>query len=87
MAFSSAITVKTVFGNKRVHMGTFSCSGATGGDVNTGLVSCEHIQLQHQGSAVQANAPVCNESLPVAGSAVTIVTDSGATGYWVAFGH
>ena len=87
MAFGSAITLKTVFGNKRFHAGTFDCSAVTTGDIDTGLRSCEHLNLTHKGSAVQANAPVVDESMPVAGSAVTIVTDSGAVGFWEAFGY
>lgn len=87
MAFGSEITVKTVFGNKRRNSGTFDCSSVTGGDLDTGLRQCETLVLQHKGSAVQANAPVVDESLPVAGSAVTIVTDSGAVGYWEATGY
>ncbi len=86
MAFGSAITLKTVFGNKRFHAGTFDCSAVTGGDINTGLRICEQINLTVQKSAVVANAPVVNESLPVAGSAITIVTDSGNVGYWTAVG-
>ena len=87
MAFGSAITVKTVFGNKRRNSGTFDCSSVAGGDIDTGLRQCETLVLQHQGSAVQANAPVVNESLPVAGSAVTIVADSSSIGYWEATGY
>jgi hypothetical protein len=87
MAFGSTITLKTVFGNKRFHAGTFDASSAGGGDINTGLRVCEQIDLTHQGSAVQANAPVVNESLPVAGSAVTVVCDSSAIGYWKAIGY
>jgi len=87
MAFSSAITHKTVFGNKRIHHGTFSCASVAGGDINTGLRQCDFIHLQGKSSAVITNAPAVNESLPVAGSAVTIVTDSGMTGYWWAQGY
>lgn len=87
MAFGSAITLKTTFGNKRFHAGTFDASSATGGDINTGLRIVETMDLQCQGSAVAANAPAVDESLPVAGSAVTVVTDSGQTGFWTAVGY
>ena len=87
MAFSSAVTFKTIFGNKRVHRGTFNCSSVAGGDINTGLRLCEGIDLTCMGSAVAGNAPAVNETLPVAGSAVTIVTDSGQKGYWMAMGY
>ena len=85
MAFASAVTHKTVFGNKRIHYGTFGSS--TGGDIDTGLRSCEHINLTVKGSAVTANAPAVNEDMPCAGNAVTVVHDSGMTGYWMAVGY
>lgn len=88
MAFASAITDKTVMGNKRVHWGTFTNAGGdTGGNVNTGLRSVEHMQLQHTGSAVVASEPVINETLPYDGSAITIVTVDGADGIWMAVGY
>jgi len=88
MAFTSAITAKTVFGNKRVHFGTYTTDSTdTGGDINTGLRSCEAIFLQQMASAVTADAPVVNETLPVAGSAVTIVQTASADGYWMAIGY
>lgn len=88
MAFEAAITGRTVFGNKRVHFGTFT-NGASdaGGDINTGLRSCEAMILQHIGSAVVASAPTVNETLPIAGTAVTVVTTAGADGHWVAVGY
>jgi hypothetical protein len=86
MAFASAVVEKTQFGNKRVHLGTFNCASVTGGDIDTGLRSCDMITLQCKGSAVATNAPAVNEDLPVAGSAITIVADSGQTGYWIAVG-
>jgi hypothetical protein len=85
MAFASTITLKTVFGNKRVTAGTFG--GSAGGNINTGLRICEQLFMTHKGSAVQANAPTVDESLPVAGSAVTVVHDSAAVGYWLAIGY
>jgi len=84
MAFAAAVTGRTVFGNKRVHYGTYGNS--TGGDIDTGLRSCENIQLTNKGSAVDTGWAAVNESLPCAGSAVTIVHDSGSTGYWMAIG-
>lgn len=85
MAFASAVTFKTVFGNKRVHYGTYG--GSTGGNINTGLRLCEHIQLQPKSSAVEANAPAVNEDMPCAGDAVTVVHDSGGAGTFMAVGY
>ena len=89
MAFSSSISERTVFGNKRVHYGTFTAtgSGVTSGNIDTGLSSCEHITLTPYGTAPGSQLSV-NETLPVDGSAVTI--DCAAeeiTGYWIAYGY
>lgn len=88
MAFESAIVGETVFGNKRIKWGTYTNgSGDTGGNINTGLQSCEAIFLQPGGSSVIATAPVVNETLPVAGSAVTVVTADDEDGTWLAIGY
>jgi hypothetical protein len=88
MAFSSAIIGTSVMGNKKVTWGTFTDgSGDTGGNIDTGLISCESMFLQSGGTAVIASAPVINETLPVAGGAVTIVTADGEDGTWLAFGY
>jgi hypothetical protein len=87
MAFSSAISHKTVFGNKRVNFGTFTNGASdTGGDINTGLRSCEAMFLQAGGNTAD-KAAALNETLPVAGSAVTIVTAAGVDGSWMAVGY
>ena len=90
MAFASSVNAdgKTVMGNKRVHFGTFTNGGSdTGGNIDTGLEVCEHLQLTCKGSAVAANAPAVNETFPCAGNAVTIVTDADEDGYWMAVGR
>lgn len=87
MAFSSAVSYKTVFGNKRIHYGTYSCASVATGDVDTGLRQVEHISLTQNGAAVTSTAPVINETLPAAGSAITIITASSAAGYWMAIGY
>lgn len=87
MAFSSTITESTTFGNKKVTFGTFTTSSTeTGGDINTGLAMCEFIKLNYLTSA-GATCPMVNETLPVAGSAVTVVHAASADGYWWAFGY
>ena len=88
MAFTSAITESITIGNKKVTFGTFTTSSTdTGGDINTGLTVCEFINFTHKGSAVSASPVTINETLPCAGSAVTIVTDDGVDGYWKAEGY
>ena len=86
MAFTSAITGKTVFGNKRVHFGTWTTDTTTG-DIDTGLRSCEAFFMQINATSIVADAPTVNETFPVAGSAVTIIVTSGADGYWLAVGY
>jgi hypothetical protein len=88
MAFTSAITESTTFGNKKVTFGTFTTSSTdTGGDINTGLATCEFIKLNYSGASAGATCPMVNETLPIAGSAVTIVHAASADGYWWAFGY
>lgn len=88
MAFTSAITKRGISGNDRTHTGTYtSSSSGTGGDINTGLVSCEMIILQPKDSSVESDSPVVNEDLPVDGSAVTIVTIADEVGFWKAWGY
>ena len=88
MAFTSAVSVRSNSGNKRMNMGTWTTSSTeTGGDIDTGLRSCEMIVLQHMASAVTADTPVVNETLPCDGSAVTIVQLASADGFWIAWGY
>ena len=86
MAFTNTVDIKTVMGNKRVHFGTWT-TDTTGGDIDTGLGSCEGIILQTSGAAVSADQGAINETLPAPGSAITIVVTSGADGYWIAWGQ
>lgn len=93
MAFTSTVEKRMIFGNMRVHIGTYkSAGGSTGGNINTGLRHCWFIKLQKSGDAVGANANSVNEnkaqtgSLPMDGSAVTIVTDANEGGLFMAIG-
>ena len=87
MAFASTIEYRTKAGDMTITMGTYtSNSSSTGGDIDTGLVQCRNIVLTPNDSSVEASAPVVNETLPVAGNAVTIVTIADEVGYWVAYG-
>lgn len=88
MAFESAVTARPfAMGNKRVSMGTYTNgAGDSGGDIDTGLRSCEAIWLQPSGAAAIAAAPTVNETLPCAGSAVTIVNTADEDGFWIALG-
>ena len=88
MAFTSTITGVSVFGNKRIAWGTYSTSSTdAGGDITTGLSVVDFIALTETASAVTADCPVVNETLPLAGGVVTIVQTASADGYWFAFGE
>jgi hypothetical protein len=77
----------TVFGNKRIVYGVYtSTAGDTGGDIDTGLKLVEFVSLQPKGSAILANEPVVNETLPLASSSVTIVTTANEVGSYLAIG-
>lgn len=82
MAFSTTETARYVSGNRWVVTGIYTNSGGgTGGDIETGLGLVEHVDLQPKGSAVVANAPAVNETLPLAnGGVVTIVTAADEVG-------
>ncbi len=86
MALTSAVTFKTIFGNKRVHWGTFTeGSSGTSGNVDTGLRKCEvFLPVAKNGTAQEISF---NEDLPADGSAITIGYESGAEGYWLAIGY
>lgn len=88
MAFTSSISQRPIaVGNRRMSMGAYSCASVATGDIDTGLRTCQHISLTQVSSAVTSTAPVVDETLPVAGSAVTIVTASSAAGNWIAWGY
>lgn len=93
MAFSSAITGRTKWGNKMVHWGTYtnSVGSGTGGDIDTGMRMCDLLVIIPVHTAVAGNAPVVNETFPVLGvsgltARVTIVTDAVMNGNWWAIG-
>ena len=68
-------------------MGTFLSDGGTqGGNIDTGLRMCEGLVPVMNAAAV-GNCMSVNETFPVAGSAVTIVTDANEAGYWLAIGY
>jgi hypothetical protein len=86
MTLASTISGYADFGAKRVSWGSFT-NDSTGGDIDTGLAICEGILIQHTGSAAIGDSPSINETLPCAGSAITIVTTSGKVGNWFAWGY
>ena len=88
MAFAFTISGTTYFGNKRVVYGNYvSSAGGTGGNITTGLTNCEIMFLQGKGTAVDVAEPVVNETLPLAGGVVTIVTTADKSGTFMAMGY
>ena len=87
MAFSSAILGRAQAGGSTITWGTWTTSSTeTGGDIDTGLHSCQNIQLTQTSNAVATNAAVANETFPCTGNAVTIVQDASGDGLWLAIG-
>lgn len=88
MSFSYAIQHRSVFGNKRVVIGSFTNDGGnTGGAILTGLVGkVDYFSITEKGAAVVANRSVINETLPKAGGSITVVCDANVNAYWMAIG-
>ena len=90
MAFTSTVESDGTerIGRLKICTGTYtSTSGSTGGDIQTGLSEVYSITLQPKGSAVIANQPAVNETLPLASGDVTIVTTADEIGTWTAIGR
>lgn len=88
MAFKNTIekvlqctTGKVVSGNYE------SDGGSTGGEIETGLTNVYAIFLQPKGSAILANQPVVNETFPVSGGYITIITTANEIGTYIAIGE
>ena len=87
MAWATTVEGRTRMGSKLRTWGTFTSSGGgTGGNIDTALGVCEFIKINVSGASAGGNEPVVNETLPEAGSAITIVTDANEAGYWEAVG-
>lgn len=84
MTIVTTITKKNqVFGNLRMHIGTCT-NDSTGGDVVTGLSNVEiFIPINLGGTAAEI---AVNESFPLAGGTVTVVTESSIAFAWIAIG-
>lgn len=88
MGFTATKTGEHVVGDLRMTRGTFANDGgSTGGNINTGLHQCLHMDLTASGSSIVADAPTVNATFPVDGSAVTIIATANSAGYWTAYGY
>jgi hypothetical protein len=87
MAFTSDVTRRGTFGSYKVRWGSYTSDGAsTGGNIDTQLNNCYFISLTPNKATAVTTASVVNETLPAAGSAITIVTEANQVGYWFAIG-
>lgn len=92
MTFSYTVDTKSGFPQRDGHMwksfGTFTNGTSdTGGDIDTGLSYVYHFSATIQGqSDATARSVGVNETFPLSGGVVTIVTTSGLDGTWEAIG-
>ena len=88
MAFAATIDSITVFGNKRIVMGSYTNEpGDTGGDIATGLLSVDFVTITPKVTTVAPTTGAgVNETLPLSGGTVTIVTADGEDGYFMVVG-
>jgi len=88
MAFAYTVDKVLTGLNGRVVIGTYTnTGGSTGGDVSTGLTNTYSFIPVAKGAAVTANAPAPNETFPLSGDTVTIVTAANEVGTFTAFGE
>lgn len=89
MAFTISNVVTVPGTGAKAHVfGTYTNDGgSTGGDIVTGLTVVEAFFLQPKGSSVSANQPVVNETMPLSGGAVTVVTSVNEIGQFLAIGY
>jgi hypothetical protein len=89
MAFAYTLVMRISLGNMVAVIGTWTNgAGDSGGDIYCGLSRIEAFFLQPYGAAVIANQVMVNEtSWPKAGDGVTIVTNNGDDGLWLAIGY
>jgi hypothetical protein len=87
MSITSTFVDRAVIGNEVCTWGTYTDSGAaTEDNIDTKIHVVSRMFLQPTGASVSTNAPVINETFPVAGSAVTIRCDASQVGLWIAYG-
>ena len=87
-SFTPTITSRPkAIGTMRMSFGRYDDDATGGGDIDTGLAMCHCIMLTHEGTAAELKSAVVNETLPIDGSAITIVCENSDTGYWLAFGY
>jgi len=75
-------------GTEYEQRGTFTNAGGdSGGDITIALNYCTDFDLHPQGTGAIATQGVVNETYPITGKAVSVVTPAGVDGTWVARGR
>ena len=83
MTLTTTIDRRTVFGNLKIVIG-HCANDSTGGDVATGLNNVElFIPVGLGAAAVEIGV---NETFPLSGGDVTVVTENAIAFSWIAFG-
>jgi len=73
-------------GTRKAAFGTFTNSGgSTGGDIVTGLNVVENFAAFYTNSST--TSPYADETFPLAGGVVSLVTGANDGGVWIAFGY
>lgn len=80
------IHVKLPIGNRWLTYGTWDATGVIGGEVDTRLTRVDAFFITHTGAAVEVNVATANEAFPLVGGSVTMVTNNGDAGTWLAIG-
>ncbi len=84
MTFTTTIIARTVYGNKKVVIGSTANDGTTG-DVVTGLASVDmFIPTPLGGTAAEISV---DETFPFAGGAISVVAESSVNFGWIAYGR
>jgi len=88
MTIANTIDYRGVRGDSKYMRGTYTVTdGATGGDVDTGLTYCKSFHLSPTGATKSATTETVNETVILAGAAITIVTPANGVGIWEATGY
>lgn len=88
MAFSSTVLDRMVIGDRVKVFGTYTNgTGDVGGNIATGLSQVQSCILQKSGSGTGTITHSVNETFPLAGGDVTIVTGDQEDGFFDAIGY
>ncbi len=93
MTISTTIKSRSVLGNKRVVVGTYTDSSGNGnagagGDVATGLSTVEFFSVQKVGAGIDSSANITvDETFPTTTGTITMIYDASVNGIFFAYGR